>query len=120
MTLDTTFNILVASDDAALAAAVTSSLRTNGFHVCSAQQCQNHPPRLIVLDADMSAEARAQLLDPFRAESPRTAPPIVALAARDSLKATTAEQGVWVCLAKPIELDSLLSAVDRISRYTAA
>ncbi len=120
MTLDSTNNILVASDDEALVAAVTSSLRDNGFHVCTEPPAHAQPPSLIVLDADLAPEARARLLHTCRSAPEQSAPPIVALSTRATVRQTAAQEGVWVCLAKPIELDSLLSAVRRISSYTAA
>src|SRR5215472_14991749 len=120
MTLDSTSNILVASDDHALVAAITSSLRANGFHVCTESRTRAQPPSLIVLDADLAPEARARLLHTCRSSPEYAPPPIVALSNRETVRQIAAEEGVWVCLAKPIELDSLLSAVHRISRYTAA
>ncbi|MBV9597595.1 MAG: response regulator transcription factor [Chloroflexi bacterium] len=120
MTLDSNNNILVASDDAALVKAISGSLHANGFRVCTANQHANHPPRLIVLDTEASSETRARVLNAFGCDPDGTTPPIVALSPRAALKETAAQKGVWVCLAKPIELDSLLSAVERISDYTSA
>lgn len=110
--------VVVASDDARLVTAITTSLRAGGFEVCSHQQ-SHAQPRVIVLDTAISPDARARLLHTCRARSSdASTPPIIALAPREALRATVAQEGVWVCLAKPVELDSLLSAVARISCYT--
>jgi CheY-like chemotaxis protein len=119
MTLDSTRNILVASDDQALVAAISGSLRASGFAVCSETPGRAQHPSLIVLDADLSSEARARLLHTCRAVPEQSTPPIVALAPPTSLRQTAAQDGVWVCLAKPIELETLLSAIQRICHYTA-
>jgi CheY-like chemotaxis protein len=116
------YAILVASDDQPLVAAITSCLRASGFAVCTpSPQYEGpdasepaEPPSLIVLDTDMSPARRAVLLHTTRS-SPR--PPIVALAPRAKVRQTAATEGVWVCLAKPVELPTLLTAITRISRY---
>jgi DNA-binding response OmpR family regulator len=120
MTLDSIKNILVASDDEALVAAITHSLRDHGFEVCTAPLSRAHQPSLIVLDADLAPEVRARLLHTCRSAPTHATPPIVALSTREAVRQNAAEEGVWVCLAKPVELDSLLSAVRRISHYTAS
>ncbi len=132
MSLDPTQTILVASDDHALVTAISTSLHANGYAVCTRSPSGSPSPivlhadlpagspSLIVLDVDLPPESRARLLHTCRSCSPRPTPPIVALSPRAKVRQTAAEEGVWVCLAKPIELDSLLTAITRITRHTAA
>ena len=108
--------ILVASDDAALVASLADSLHESGYRVSNALEDSESEEgsNVIVLDTALPAARRADLL------SRRAGSPIVALASRDSVRQTAAQEGVWVCLAKPVELDNVLLAVDRITRYAAA
>lgn len=104
--------ILVASEDATLVAAIESSLHENGYRVSTSWADDDDRPGLIVLDTALPPAVRAEVL--------RHNTPIVALSAPDALRQAARTEGVWVCLAKPIELDSLVMAVDRISNYTGA
>ncbi|MBV9577392.1 MAG: response regulator transcription factor [Chloroflexi bacterium] len=121
-------SVFVASHDEALVASITDSLNESGFQVSNAADNNPayggadapEPRRLIVLDAAMPARARAELLGTLEAAPKTTRPPIVALSSRDSLRETASLDGVWVCLVKPVHLDDLVCAVDRISRHLAA
>ena len=137
--LATPYAILIASDDEPLVAAITTSLRTNGFEVCRGTPSEDtnsredissglgpcdclgtddyESPSLIVLDTELSPERRSSVLHTCRA-NPST--PIVALAPRAKVRQSANESGVWLCLAKPVDLSTLLTAITQIARHTAA
>ena len=107
--------ILVASADDALVATLADSLHASGYRVCSSWESAEADPDVIVLDAALPPAARASLV--ARANRKR---PIVALTSREDVRQTAAEDGVWVCLAKPVEVDNLVLALDRITGFEAA
>jgi DNA-binding response OmpR family regulator len=117
-------SVLVVGDDEGLRSAVAESLHDGGFAVeasCSEdaldlRHSQANPPRLIVLDAGMSDAARSK----FLSATLHTKPPIVALSCRTELRSIVSQDGVWLCLAKPIAMDVLVHAVGRITSFTAA
>ena len=117
-------SVLVVGDDKFLRSAVANSLDQEGFDVemTSSQeamdfrQTHDHRPRLIVLDAAMPDTARLK----FLSETTNPKPPIVALSSRTELRDIVAQDGVWLCLAKPFEMDVLVHAVSRIASHTAA
>src|ERR1700730_13515486 len=117
-------SILVVGDDECLRCAVADSLDHEGFLVetTSSQDAldlrEAHDPRpqLSVLDAAISDSARLK----FLSEATSAKPPIVALSSRTELRDIVAHDGVWLCLAKPVELDLLVQAVRRIATFTAA
>jgi DNA-binding response OmpR family regulator len=112
--------ILVASADRALVASIAVLLNENGYRVSSTWESSEDEPGLIVLDTAEPSAAQADVLQRHAQAHHQTRPPIVALAPRESVRQTAAQDGVWVCLAKPVEIDNLVLAVDRITRYAAA
>jgi DNA-binding response OmpR family regulator len=117
-------SVLVVGDDESLRSEVAASLHDGGFAVeatssenaLDLRHTQANPPRLIVLDAGMSDAARSKFLSATR----HTKPPIVALSCKTELRSIVSQDGVWLCLAKPIAMDVLVHAVGRITSFTAA
>ena len=125
MTSDRGF-IFVAGDDDRLVATITDALRERGFRVASASghaadrvRFDTELPTVVVLDTSMPAGRQADLLNRLRPATDQLTPAIVALSSRESVRQVARLPGVWVCLAKPVALDRLVGAVERISRYTA-
>ena len=106
--------ILVASADDALRATLADSLHESGYRVCNSAESAEHDPDVIVLDTALPRGERSSLLSRTRRRAP-----IVALAPRDDVRQTAAEDGVWVCLAKPVEVANLVLALDRITTFDA-
>ena len=115
--------ILVVEDDDAIRGVVSDVLRDGGYEVYEAingadamEQVDDQRPDLIVLDLMMPVMDGWQFVEQFRHKPFSNQVPIVVTSASHDLP-RTAERlkslGVRTCLAKPFDVESLLTLIGR-------
>ncbi|HOG47143.1 MAG TPA: response regulator [Anaerolineae bacterium] len=118
--------VLVVDDDQGILDFVSDLLTDEGYDVAEAADgaealtmAREQPPALILLDMRMPVMDGWQFADKYRAEPGPHAPILVMTAARDAadIAADIHAQGY---LAKPFNLDDLLSVVERHARQQPA
>jgi CheY-like chemotaxis protein len=110
--------ILVVDDEPAILDMIAELLGYEGFEVVTTSQgsvalarAKADPPALILLDLMMPGMSGWQVIDALKASPQTRAIPIVVLSARRDLPATAKELGIAVFLAKPFDIDELISVV---------
>jgi CheY-like chemotaxis protein len=110
--------ILVVDDEPAILDMIAELLSYEGFEVVSTSQgsvalarAKADPPALILLDLMMPGMSGWQVIDALKASPQTRAIPIVVLSARRDLTAIAKELGIALFLAKPFDIDELISIV---------
>jgi CheY-like chemotaxis protein len=110
--------ILVVDDEPAILDMISELLGYEGYQVVTTSQgsvalawAKADPPALILLDLMMPGMSGWQVIDALKASPQTRAIPIVVLSAQRDLPATAKELGIAVFLAKPFDLDELISIV---------
>lgn len=113
-------SILVVDDDESIRDMVASVLRSAGYSVRAAADGESalaaleaEPPALILLDMRMPRVDGREFARRVRERG--AAPPIVVMSAVRDARAAAAEIGAQAYMAKPFEIDELLS---HVARYT--
>ena len=113
--------ILVVDDDPAILDLITQVLLEEGYEVLAVNNGQTAVdlarklrPHLILLDLMMPEMNGWQVTAVLKADPQTRAIPILLLSARRDMARTANELGVTAYLAKPFDLDDLLSRVKRI------
>jgi CheY-like chemotaxis protein len=108
--------ILVVDDEPAILDMIAELLSYEGFEVVSTSQgsvalawAKADPPALILLDLMMPEMSGWQVIDALKASPQTRAIPIVVLSARRDLTAIAKELGIALFLAKPFDIDELIS-----------
>jgi two-component system response regulator CpxR len=109
--------ILVAEDDESLRGLIAEVLRDVGYDVVCAANGEQAlrelskvpPPNLLLLDLTMPIMSGWELLERMRASGELSRIPVAVVSA-------TSPPGVGEYLAKPLDIDRLLSAVRRLAR----
>ncbi len=110
-------SVLVVDDDEAIRDVVAEVLREEGYNVaCAANGLQalrqiegDHHPDLVLLDLMMPVMSGWEVLEQLQADERLSRIPVVVVSAMNA-------PGVSEHLAKPIDLDRLLSTVGRLTR----
>jgi len=114
--------ILVADDDAALVAAISSRLVQNNFKVVTAfdaiqvmSVALSANPDLIILDIKMPAGTGKNALENLKSSSRTFAIPVIIMTAypNDELQQFAAEKGAVDFLKKPFKMEDLLSSIEK-------
>ena len=110
--------ILVVDDEPAILDMIAELLRYEGYQVVTTSdgsvalaQVKVDPPALILLDLMMPGMSGWQVIAALKASPQTQAIPVVLLSARRDLAATASELEVVTFLAKPFDIDELLSIV---------
>jgi CheY-like chemotaxis protein len=110
--------ILVVDDEPAILEMIAELLMYEGYQVVTTSegsvalaQAKVDPPALILLDLMMPGMSGWQVIAALKASPQTRAIPVVLLSARRDLPATAAELEVVTFLAKPFDIDELLSIV---------
>src|SRR5689334_16035596 len=112
--------ILVVDDEPAILDMIAELLGYEGYHVVTTSQgnvalarAKNDPPALILLDLMMPGMSGWQLIAALKAGPETRAIPIVVLSARRDLPAIANDLEIVNFLAKPFDIDELISIVRR-------
>jgi CheY-like chemotaxis protein len=110
--------ILVVDDEPAILDMIAELLRYEGYQVVTTSegsvalaQANVDPPALILLDLMMPGMSGWQVIAALKASPQTRVIPVVLLSARRDLPAAAAELEVVTFLAKPFDIDDLLSIV---------
>jgi CheY-like chemotaxis protein len=116
--------ILVVDDDVALTATLAQVLGGSGYIADVAhngrealQRARAQPPALVLLDVQMPIMDGYQFLDAFRSVAEWSEIPIILeTGGGDMIEARrrSAEKGVVVLMPKPLDLETLLTAIERL------
>jgi CheY-like chemotaxis protein len=112
--------ILVVDDEPAILDMIAELLRYEGYQVVTTSegsvalaQAKLDPPALILLDLMMPGMSGWQVIAALKASPQTRSIPVVLVSARRDLPATAAELEVVTFLAKPFDIDELLSIVHK-------
>jgi len=107
--------VLVVDDDQAIREVIAEVLRDEGYEVVCAEngeqalrELQRDPPNLVLLDLMMPVMSGWELLEHLQASGELSRIPVVVVSAMNA-------PGAHEHLAKPIDLDSLLATVQRLT-----
>lgn len=110
--------ILVVDDEPAILDMIAELLGYEGYQVVTTSQgsaalarAKADPPALILLDLMMPGMSGWQVIDALKASPQTRTIPVVVLSARRDLPATAKELGIESFLAKPFDIDELISIV---------
>lgn len=114
--------VLVVDDDDGIRGALQALLEDEGYCVRAAGNgiealavCREGLPALIVLDLMMPKMDGATFMDVLR-RGYATVPPVLVLSASQRAPQQVQQMGVEAYIAKPFDLDELLSTVERLVR----
>jgi CheY-like chemotaxis protein len=112
--------ILVVDDEPAILEMIAELLGYEGYHVVTTSQgsaalaqAKADPPALILLDLMMPGMSGWQVIAALKASPQTREIPVVVLSARRDLPATAKELGIVTFLAKPFDIDELISIVSQ-------
>ena len=112
--------VLIVDDEPAILDMIAELLGYEGYEVITTSEgsaalarAKENPPALILLDLMMPGMSGWQVIAALKATPQTRAIPVVLLSARRDLPATAAELGIVTFLAKPFDLDELLSVVEQ-------
>ena len=110
--------ILVVDDEPAILDMIAELLGYEGYQVFTTSQgsvalaqAKNNPPALILLDLMMPGMSGWQVIAALKASPQTRAIPIVVLSARRDLPMIANDLGIVSFLAKPFDIDELISVV---------
>lgn len=112
-------HILVADDDEAIVEAITMILKEEGYEVSAecegdALKCLERLPDLILLDIWMSGTDGKEVALYFKGHEATKHIPIIMVSANRDGEAIAAEVGAEGFIAKPFDIDELLSKVEEL------
>jgi two-component system phosphate regulon response regulator PhoB len=112
--------ILVVDDEPAILDMISELLGFEGYQVVTTSQgsaalarAKADPPALILLDLMMPGMSGWQVIAALKASPQTRAIPVVVLSARRDLPTTAKELGIVTFLAKPFDIDELISIVQQ-------
>ena len=108
--------VLVADDDEAIRQVISEVLRDEGYEVICAENgaqaltelCREHRPDLLLLDLMMPVMSGWEVLEQLQANEELSRIPVIVMSAMTA-------PGVREHLSKPIDLERLLRAVERVA-----
>jgi two-component system sensor histidine kinase/response regulator len=110
--------ILVVDDEPAILEMIAELLGYEGYHVVTTSEgsvalarAKVDPPALILLDLMMPGMSGWQVIAALKATAQTRAIPVVLLSARRDLPSTAHDLGITTFLAKPFDIDELLTIV---------
>ena len=115
--------ILVADDDTALVATLSSRLRQNNYEVISAFDATqvmsgaiSAKPDLIILDIKMPAGTGMGALESLKKSTKTFSIPVIVMTAfaNEELRQFAVEQGAVDFLEKPFQIDALLATIKQV------
>jgi CheY-like chemotaxis protein len=118
--------VLVVDDEEPIRITLSEALELEGYAVMAASNgaeafdlVRRFRPSAIVLDLMMPVMNGWEFLEHCRADCVCNGTPVLVISAYSRLPQEAESLGVEACIAKPFDLDVLLSAVDRIVRAAA-
>ena len=112
--------ILVVDDEPAILDMIAELLGYEGYPVVTTSEgsialarAKDDPPALILLDLMMPGMSGWQVIAALKASPHTRSIPVVLLSARRDLPATAKELGIVTFLAKPFDIDELLTIVHK-------